>query len=996
MIGETISHYKIVEKLGRGGMGEVFKAEDLSLKRIVALKFLSPELILDDDARTRFGHEAQAASALQHHNICTIHEIDRTPDGRMFICMDYYTGGTLKARTDRGALPVAEAVDLAAQAAEGLARAHEAGMVHRDVKPANIAVTNDGVVKILDFGLAMLSDRTRVTKMGTTVGTVSYMSPEQAKGDDVTSRADVWSLGVILYEMLAGRLPFKATHDAAVVYAILNESHEPVASVRDDVPPELARIVEKALAKNPDERYHDAGEMAVELRSVAKELEGRDRTPVPGGAETDRDAGKGRARVWLPLALVALVVVVAFLVRPLLFPDEVVSAPRPIAVISFENRTGDPQYDYLREVIPNLLITSLEQSKYLSVVTWERMHDLLEQTGHADVTLIDKETGFEACRLDGIDTIVLGSFARAGDVFVTDVKILDVHSKELLKSVSAKGDGVGSILDNQIDELGEEISRGVGLSERLIAAAGSRPIAAVTTQSMEAYEYFLRGKDAWDKFYWDDALRNLDKAVELDSTFASAWAYLGLVRTKLRQVDASHAAFERAKSLSASASEKDRLATESIYALLIEEDGEKHRRILTELTTKYPKEKRAFCRLGVYYRGREMFDDAEAAFQKAIALDPNYGEPLNGIAYLYLSMGDYRRSIEYFERYAALNPGDANPFDSMGEAYLLMGDLKRAVAMYERALDIKPGFGSEHGLAYIAALREDYSGAIAVSEQFIAATPTPGMKAAGQIRLAYFLGAGCRWEKSNESQELAVQTFEQIGHKFGVAGILWMEACHRYLMGDYTRSLECLEESGSIMVAIDRTNSWFTLISNIARGLIDLKEGRVDEAKARLDDIDAALPKVAVDEPTYVQLAEYHSLLFRAEILLAEGSLDECIEVLQSLPLPDMPALNSAGLFFYNQPTDRDVLARAYVAKGAVDDAIAEYERLITYDPDSKDRRLIYPLFHFRLGVLYEENGQAEKAAQQYEKFLEIIGDPDPTVTEAPDARRRLAALTAQ
>ena len=185
MIGETISHYRILEKLGRGGMGEVYKAEDTHLRRIVALKFLNPELTLDEDARTRVMHEAQAASTLQHHNICTIHEIDRTPDGRMFICMDYYAGDTLKSRIDRGPARVREAVDIAAQIAEGLARAHEAGTVHRDIKPANVSVTDDGVVKILDFGLAMLSDRTRVTKMDTTVGTVAYMSPENTRGENL-------------------------------------------------------------------------------------------------------------------------------------------------------------------------------------------------------------------------------------------------------------------------------------------------------------------------------------------------------------------------------------------------------------------------------------------------------------------------------------------------------------------------------------------------------------------------------------------------------------------------------------------------------------------------------------------------------------------------------------------------------------------------------------------------------------------------------------------
>jgi tetratricopeptide (TPR) repeat protein len=993
MTGETISHYRILEKLGRGGMGEVYRAEDTSLRRIVALKFLSPELTLSEDARTRFVHEAQAASALQHHNICTIHEIDRTPDGRMFICMDYYPGETLKKRTDRGALPVREAVDIAAQAAEGLAKAHEAGMVHRDVKPANIAVTHDGVVKILDFGLAMLSDRTRLTKMGTTVGTVSYMSPEQARGEDVTSRADVWSLGVILYEMLTGRLPFTATHDAALVYSILNETFPPVSDLRDDVPPRLVRVVDRALAKNPDDRYKDAAEMARDLREVAKELESAARAPAPAGPGADRGGRKPPKGVWLPLLLVAIIAAAMLLVRPLVFEDNVVSAPRPIAVIGFENRTGDPAYDYLCEAIPNLLITSLEQSKYLSVVTWERMRDLLERAGRGDVERIDRETGFEVCRMDGIDTIVLGSFARAGDVFVTDVKVLDVNSKELLKSASAKGDGVGSILDNQIDELGKEISRGVGLSERSIAAAGSQPIAAVTTTSMDAYHYFLRGQEESQKMYWQDARRSLERAVALDSTFAIAWSYLAEACQRLRDVNTSEEAYERAKALSTRAPEKERLLIEAMYAYRVENDEEESLRFLGELIARYPKEKQALLQQGTIYRNRNQFAEGEAAFKRVLELDPNDGPALNGIAYLYAAADDYERAIEYFGRYAAAFPGDANPYDSMAEMYFRLGRLDESVAMYQRALAIKPDFGSERGIAYIRALQEDYAGARSMIEQFMASSPSPGAKAGGRFMLSYYDLLSLKWEDAVESIELAEQAFDEMGNRMGIAGGLWIEAWFHYLMGDYGRSWACIDESYAITSAVDPTNPWYGLSREIHRGFIDLKEGLLEDAKARQGYLDTVLARVAVEDPGDLEMSKYLAALYRAEVLLAEGSIEECIGACRSLPEVGIPSMNTRSMFFYNYPCDRDVLARAYVRKGALDDAISEYERLITFDPASKDRRLVYPLFHYRLGVLYEETGQSEKALQQYEKFLDIVGDSAPGVPEVADARRREADL---
>jgi formylglycine-generating enzyme required for sulfatase activity/cephalosporin-C deacetylase-like acetyl esterase len=268
MIGKTISHYRIIEKLGGGGMGVVYRAEDIRLKRIVALKFLPPELTRDEEAKKRFIHEAQAASALQHRNICTIHEIDETPDGQMFICMDCYDGETLKQKIVRGRVPVREAVDIAVQTAEGLAKAHEAGMVHRDIKPANIIVTKEGEVKILDFGLAKLAGQTRVTRTGTTLGTVAYMSPEQAMGGVVDARSDIFSLGAILYEMLAGEVPFPGEHEAAILYGIVHSEPEPVARDRSDVPDELRRIVGRMLSKDVDARYGSARELVEDLESL--------------------------------------------------------------------------------------------------------------------------------------------------------------------------------------------------------------------------------------------------------------------------------------------------------------------------------------------------------------------------------------------------------------------------------------------------------------------------------------------------------------------------------------------------------------------------------------------------------------------------------------------------------------------------------------------------------------------------------------------------------
>jgi serine/threonine protein kinase len=272
MIGKTVSHYKIIEKLGCGGMGVVYKAEDTKLHRTVALKFLPHELTRDKEAKQRFIHEAQAASSLQHHNICTIHDIDETEDGQMFICMDSYDGETLKEKITKGPLKIDETINIAIQIAEGLQSAHEHGIIHRDIKPANIFITKAGEVKILDFGLAKLTGRSIITKMGSTVGTIAYMSPEQTRGENIDHRTDIWSFGIVLYEMLTGELPFKGDYEQAVIYSIINEEPEFISKIRSDVPQQIEKIISKSLNKDYVKRFSAVSEIKEALEHTSEEI----------------------------------------------------------------------------------------------------------------------------------------------------------------------------------------------------------------------------------------------------------------------------------------------------------------------------------------------------------------------------------------------------------------------------------------------------------------------------------------------------------------------------------------------------------------------------------------------------------------------------------------------------------------------------------------------------------------------------------------------------
>jgi eukaryotic-like serine/threonine-protein kinase len=332
-VGKIISHYRIYELIGRGGMGVVYKAEDTKLKRTVALKFLPPVFSFDQEAKKRFINEAQAASALQQHNICTIHEISESSDGQLFIVMDYYEGQTLNDRLKKSKLKLDEFFNLAAQIAEGISWAHKFGIIHRDIKPANILITKDGVAKILDFGLAKLSGQTMMTKMGSTMGTVAYMSPEQARGEDVDHRTDIWSFGVVMYEMLTGKPPFSSEYEQAMIYSILNEEIKPISPIEPDTNPELDTLIMDCLEKDLNERCQSAAEIRRKLKllssttnsSKIKSVSKAKKVLLQTENQTKLVESSSRKWKWFAVALMVLMAIALtfFLIKQLSEPLEV-------------------------------------------------------------------------------------------------------------------------------------------------------------------------------------------------------------------------------------------------------------------------------------------------------------------------------------------------------------------------------------------------------------------------------------------------------------------------------------------------------------------------------------------------------------------------------------------------------------------------------------------------------------------------------------------------
>lgn len=956
--------YRIVGTIGKGGMGMIYKAEDVKLQRPVAIKLLPPDLTRDSEARHRFTQEARTASALDHANICTIYEIDETDEGQMFIAMAYYQGETLKEKIARGPLKVKESIDIAIQIARGLSRAHDAGIIHRDIKPANIVITDHGDVRILDFGLAKLAGEAGLTKIGIAMGTVLYMSPEQARGEEVNHQTDIWSLGVVLYEMLAGRIPFKGDRDQTVIYAILNSGPAPLAGFRSDMPAELERIIKKALCKSTGARYQRVEQMLGDLSDLRARLRAAATTePVEIARRPAAEGGEPQAK--------------------------------PIAVISFENQTGDAAYDYLRKAIPNLLITSLEQSSYLRVVTWERMYDLLKQSGKNHTDTIDHDLGFELCRMDGVESIVVGSFVRAGNMFATDAKVIDVETKALLKSATARGEGVDSILQNQIDELSREISAGLGVKNASTRARGL-PIVEVTTASMEAYDLFLKGRDYYERLYNDEAVKYLREALKLDPDFAAAYFYLARTYNRLREIKAEREAYKKAKALSDKATKKERQYIEAGYARAIEQDETKRFRILRAITEAYPDEKRAHHFLAAHYRARGHLYQAVEEYKKVLELDPNYGWAMNELAYMYADVEDFEKAAEYLERYISAYPGDANPVDSMGEILFRMGNLDDAIAKYEEALRLKADFYYAYWeIGYVCALKEDYDGALDWVDRFVDRSPSRGTRESGLLWRSFYNYWRGAYEKALEEARKTAKAAEAADSKLWKVAADHMRGWIHFDRGEFDVSREyfeaCLaavsaEPAEYVPVATsysmglaEETNKMIAAYG-FALAMIDLKEGKIDSARARLEQIRPVLNN-------------HHDLL-HAEILLAEGAPDKAITVCEKATPWKIPYMSDRdSMLAYNLPALKDVLARAFIEKGQFDHAIVEYERLLTIGGKSRARQMIPPLYHYRLAGLLDKTGEPVKAAQHFQRFLDLCRYADPVTPEIEAARLRLTRL---
>jgi serine/threonine protein kinase/Tfp pilus assembly protein PilF len=634
MIGKTISHYKILEKIGEGGMGVVYKAEDTKLRRTVALKFLLKEFTADPVAKGRFIQEAQAAASLDHPNICTVHEIDEV-EGKTFIAMALISGQSLKGKIASGPLDIDEALKIGIQVAEGLHEAHENGIVHRDIKPANIMLTAKGQAKIMDFGLVKLSWGVDLTKTATVMGTVAYMSPEQARGGKVDHRTDIWSLGTLLYEVLTRVRPFKVTHDQAVLHAILNEDPIPITEIRKNIPKELEKIVGRALEKNPEERYSDMEVMLADLKAVGK---------MPVSASADKPS---------------------------------------IAVLPFVNMSADPENEYFSDGLAEDLINALTKIAGLHVVA--RTSSFAFKGERTDIREIGQKLN--------VDNLLEGSVRKVGNRARITAQLIKVKDGYHLWSDRYDRDmeDVFAIQDEITDKIMKKLKVALDVEEK--KPEEKRPI------NFKAYDLYLKGRYCLNKFEMDKALAYYQQAIEKDPDYALAYAATAEVYTLLStgfDILPAKDAMPKAREAAQKALELDPNLAEAyvslgLVALSYDWDRKATREYFEKALEINPNSATAYQWYEFYWT--YMMGDLEtatASLERAVELDPlNFLIKIR-LGFMDIFGGDLESAVNKFEALYDFEPNYLLLFLSLATAYALKGDYDKALDYGKKMLESGP------------------------------------------------------------------------------------------------------------------------------------------------------------------------------------------------------------------------------------------------------------------------------------------------------------------
>ena len=953
--GVRLGRYEIVSLVGSGGMGQVYRARDPQLGRAVGVKVLPHGARIGGDRLTRFGREARALAALNHPNILTVYDVglDRQIP---YVVSELLDGETLRARLQRGPISLNETCAIARQIASGLAAAHDKGIIHRDLKPENLFVARDGVVKILDFGLAKQAidagdDSDRLGR-GYVMGTAGYMSPEQVRGFEADARSDLFSFGAVLHEMLTGRRAFSGNSPVDTMRAVCTAR----PSGADDVPADFKAILNRCLAKDPDERFDSAHDFAAALISVAAASQA-----ASPPTRTYRIYGVATALV---VTAIATTLVVERRQSP---PGPGPAGRQALAIMPFEDGSGDPANAWLSNGVAGMLVTSLAQTPGLDVIGTDRLEASFRELGLAPT---DRSARHQVAQHAGAGAVLVGTIFTVGSDTRLEVQVHDVATGRVVVARTARG----SDLFGLVDGIAHEVRSALDVAGR----SDVRPLREVTTASLGAYEMYAKAQRARHNNRWGDARTLFEEALRIDPAFTVARAQLVEVLERLGEEAAAEAGRQIVKTQFNRLPERQRLLAEALH----EHDANPARAVelLERLLERYPDEEEAYdLVVHAYTHTRDpAYHKKTLAFMQRWARGvpgPGSGHFHNHYGYAYIEHGLFTEAEREFRAYIRVSPDEANGYDSLAELFLLTGRPAMSVGYYDQALRLNPLFGwSHYGRAYALAAQGHYDGAFASlrtlqnlgSRSAVPAAAIHVLDALLCSRVGLYASAANHLEAS---RRLA----RELGDAGAEADVDLIDAAFAVERGQNARAVEYANRfvDAGPRPPHDIMNARRVALAHLIAGLAEIRQGRIDDARRRM-----AVQRGIDTGSDPIQVSWKHALT--GEIALAERRFDDAESAFRASEyhIASSFAIYPTLVALVNNLPFRDGLARTAAARGDLRRAVDLYRQLNEPDVTSKWNSVFDPRYARSAAELAAKAGDVLLSRSERARFLEIWKGP--------------------